>query len=69
MKNITFSADERLIEQARNRALRDGCTLNQEFRRWLADYALQEGGSGGSTRLPGSCGERSGSGVNSAGTR
>ena len=42
MKNITFSADERLIEQARKRAFRDGYTLNQEFRRWLADYARQE---------------------------
>ena len=43
MKNITFSADERLIEQARERAAAQGHTLNEEFRRWLSDYARQEG--------------------------
>jgi hypothetical protein len=39
MKNITLSADEHLIEQARARAQRERTTLNEEFRRWLADYA------------------------------
>ncbi len=38
MKNITFSADERLIEAARERARADHTTLNEQFRRWLADY-------------------------------
>lgn len=42
MKNITFSADDRLIKQARERAAREGRTLNEEFRRWLADYSRQE---------------------------
>ncbi|MBW6456839.1 MAG: hypothetical protein K0A98_13225 [Trueperaceae bacterium] len=42
MRNITFSADERLIEAARDRALRERTTLNEEFRRWLQAYALRE---------------------------
>jgi hypothetical protein len=39
MKNVTLSADERLIEAARARARSEHTTLNDEFRRWLADYA------------------------------
>ncbi|MBK9685547.1 MAG: hypothetical protein IPO59_20495 [Betaproteobacteria bacterium] len=39
MKNITLSADERLIEAARERARAEHTTLNEQFRRWLADYA------------------------------
>ncbi len=39
MKNVTFSADERLIEAARERARAEHTTLNEQFRRWLADYA------------------------------
>lgn len=39
MKNVTLSADERLIEAARTRARAEHTTLNEEFRRWLADYA------------------------------
>ena len=39
MKNITLSADEKLIEAARERARAEQTTLNAEFRRWLADYA------------------------------
>lgn len=38
MKNITLSADEHLIEAARARARAANTTLNEEFRRWLADY-------------------------------
>lgn len=38
MKNITFSAEERLIEAARRRAKIRNTTLNDEFRRWLMDY-------------------------------
>ena len=41
MKNITLSADERLIQMARERARRENTTLNNEFRRWLASYAGQ----------------------------
>jgi hypothetical protein len=39
MKNITFSADERIIEEAREEARRRNTTLNEEFRRWLSEYA------------------------------
>ena len=42
MRNVTFSADERLIEAARDRARRERTTLNEEFRRWLEAYALRE---------------------------
>ena len=38
MKNITLSADEKLIEAARARARSENTTLNEQFRRWLADY-------------------------------
>ena len=39
MKNITLSAEEHLIEAARARARAENTTLNEQFRRWLADYA------------------------------
>ena len=39
MKNITLSADEKLIEAARERARSEHTTLNEQFRRWLAEYA------------------------------
>ena len=39
MKNITFSADKRLIDRARRRAHSEHTTLNEEFRRWLEAYA------------------------------
>lgn len=42
VKNITLSADERLIEAARQRARTEHTTLNEAFRRWLADYAQAE---------------------------
>jgi hypothetical protein len=38
MKNITLSADERVIEEARQRAHRENTTLNEQFRRWLDEY-------------------------------
>lgn len=38
MKNITLSADDQLIEAARARARAENTTLNEQFRRWLADY-------------------------------
>ena len=38
MKNITLSADEGLIEEARRIAAARSTTLNAEFRQWLADY-------------------------------
>jgi len=42
MKNITLSADEALIEQARQTAKARHQTLNQAFREWLADYTRRE---------------------------
>lgn len=41
MKNITFSADERLIQQARTTARLRNTTLNEEFRRWLEKYTTE----------------------------
>ena len=38
MKNITLSAEEGLIEEARHRAATEKTTLNAVFRQWLADY-------------------------------
>lgn len=43
MKNITLSAEERVIEAARDRAREERTTLNEQFRRWLAEYARQRG--------------------------
>ena len=42
MKNITLSADESLIEAARERARAEHTTLNEQFRRWLKEYARRE---------------------------
>jgi hypothetical protein len=42
LKSITFSADERLIEEAREKAQAEYTTLNEEFRRWLAGYVNRE---------------------------
>lgn len=44
MKNITLSADENLIEQARLVARARHKTLNAAFREWLEQYASQAGG-------------------------
>lgn len=43
MKNITLSADEDLIEQARKTAEAQNTTLNAAFRVWLEDYAAKSG--------------------------
>lgn len=42
MKNITLSADDYLIETARERARAKKTTLNAEFRRWLQQYTNTE---------------------------
>lgn len=39
MKNITLSADENLIEEARSIARSRKTTLNAAFREWLVQYA------------------------------
>lgn len=44
MKNVTLSADEHLIEQARLVARSRHQTLNTAFREWLEQYAAQSGG-------------------------
>jgi hypothetical protein len=43
MKNITLSADEALIEQARLVARSQHKTLNTAFREWLELFAAQAG--------------------------
>ena len=43
MKNITFSADEELIEKARAVARARRKTLNVAFREWLEQFATQSG--------------------------
>jgi hypothetical protein len=45
MKNITLSADENLIEQARLIAKAQRKTLNRAFREWLEQFTRQSGGS------------------------
>ena len=42
MRNITLSADAGWIEAARERARAEQTTLNEQFRRWLADYVQKE---------------------------
>lgn len=39
LKNITLSADENLIKKAREKANREGTTLNASFRQWLKQFA------------------------------
>lgn len=51
MKNITLSADDKLIEAARERARAEQTTLNEQFRRWLADYVRQEQQTGSAMTL------------------
>jgi predicted transcriptional regulator len=43
MKNITLSADDDLIEQARLLARSQRKTLNQVFREWLLQYTARSG--------------------------
>lgn len=51
MKNITLSADEALIEQARLVALSEHKTLNGAFREWLEHYATRAGTGAAITAL------------------
>ena len=43
MKNVTLSADEDLIEQARMVARSQRKTLNAAFREWLLQFTAQAG--------------------------
>ncbi|MCH8231262.1 MAG: hypothetical protein IIB82_01210 [Bacteroidetes bacterium] len=45
IKNITLSASEGLIRQAREKAIEEGSSLNERFREWLKYYI------GGNKRL------------------
>jgi len=45
MKNITLSADEDLIEQARLVARARHKTLNAAFREWLQQFVARSGGA------------------------
>lgn len=38
LKNVTLSAEERLIEAARVKAQQEKTTLNSAFRSWLSRY-------------------------------
>ena len=42
MRNITLSATDALIDQAREKARAQGLTLNDEFRKWLASYVQEQ---------------------------
>ncbi len=42
LKNITLSADEELIALAREKASRQGTTVNSQFRLWLRAFIEQE---------------------------
>ena len=42
MKNVTLSAEEHLIEAARERARSEHTTLNEQFRLWLRDYVQRQ---------------------------
>jgi len=43
MKNITLSAEEHLIERARETARAQHRTLNDAFREWLDEYTARNG--------------------------
>jgi hypothetical protein len=43
MKNVTLSADEHLIERARQTASSEHRTLNDAFREWLEQYTARNG--------------------------
>lgn len=41
MRNVTISADEAVLRQARNRARAEHRTLNELVREWMAQYIAQ----------------------------
>jgi hypothetical protein len=42
MRNVTFSAEERLLDAARRKAARERRSLNEVFREWLSRYAERD---------------------------
>ena len=51
MRNITLSAADQLIDQARDKARAQGLTLNDEFRKWLASYVQTADGQSAVNRF------------------
>lgn len=51
MRNITLSAADQLIDQARDKARAQGVTLNDEFRKWLASYVQEADGQAAINRF------------------
>ena len=51
MRNITLSAADQLIDQARDKARAQGVTLNDEFRKWLASYVQAADGQSAVNRF------------------
>lgn len=51
MRNITLSASEQLITEARDKARAQGVTLNDEFRKWLASYVQAADGQSAVSRF------------------
>lgn len=51
VKNITLSADERLIEKARERARREHRSINDAFRSWLEEWTQDRDLAGRYERL------------------
>jgi len=39
LKNITLSADDKIILKARKKAKQEHTTLNSQFRQWLENYS------------------------------
>jgi hypothetical protein len=42
LRNVTLSAEEEMIDAARDRAHREKTTLNNAFRDWLARFAARD---------------------------
>ena len=51
MRNVTLSAADQLIDQARDKARAKGVTLNDEFRQWLASYVQAPDGQSAVNRF------------------
>ena len=51
MRNITLSATDQLIDQARDKARAQGVTLNDEFRKWLCSYVQAADGQSAVNRF------------------
>ena len=51
MRNVTLSAADQLIDQARDKARAKGVTLNDEFRKWLTGYVQETDGQSAVNRF------------------